>query len=63
MLFLQAEVKTAFIHIEDIIDGTASTITDAILSHCCMKSLDINKLRGFASDGASVMVGCPYRCG
>ena len=52
--FLQAEVKTAFIHIEDLIDGTASTITitDAILSYCRMKCL------GFASDGAPVMVGC-----
>ena len=56
--FSQAEVKTAFIHIEDLINGTASTITDAILSYCHMKSLDINKLRGFASDGAPVMVGC-----
>ena len=54
--FSQAEVKTTFIHIEDLIDGTASTITDAILSYCHMKSFDINKLRGFASDGAPVIV-------
>lgn len=40
------DVKTAFVDIQDIRDGTASTIVQAI--HCFMarRSLDIDKLRG-----------------
>ena len=52
------EVRTAFIDIQDIIDGIASTIVQAIHSIMAKRSLDIDKLRGFATDGASVMVGC-----
>ena len=50
-------VSIAFINIQDIPDGTADTIVQAILSYLSFKSVDIDKLRGFASDGASVMVG------
>jgi len=52
------EVKTAFIDIQDIADGTANTIVQAIHSCMAKRSLDISKLGGFATDGASVMVGC-----
>ena len=55
---VNGEVKTSFISMQDICDGTANTITQAILSYLTKKSLDIEKLRGFASDGASIMVGC-----
>ena len=49
-------VITAFINIQDIPDGTADTIVRAILSYLSFKSVDIDKLRGFASNGANVMV-------
>ena len=52
------DVKTAFIDIQDIFDGTANTIVQAIHSFIVKRSLDIDKLRGFATDEASVMVGC-----
>ena len=51
-------MRTAFVDIQDIIDGTANTIVEAIHSFLAKKALDIDKLRGFATDGASVMVGC-----
>ena len=50
------EVRTAFVDIQDIADGTANTIVQAIHSFIAKRSLDIDKLRGFAADGASVMV-------
>ena len=50
-------VTTAFINIRDIPDGIADIIVQAILSYLSFKSVDIHKLRGFASDGANVMVG------
>lgn len=52
------EVRTAFVDIQDIVDGTTSTIVKGIHSFIANRSLDIDRLRGFASDGASVMVGC-----
>ena len=52
------EVRTAFVDIQDIIDGTASTIVQVIHSFMAKGLLDIDKLRGFATDRASVMVGC-----
>ena len=52
------EVRTSFVDIQDIADGTAHTIVQAIHSFIAKRSLDIDKLRGFATDGASVMVGC-----
>ena len=51
-------METAFIDIQDIFDGTANAIVRAIHSFIAKRSLDIDKLRGFATDGASVMVGC-----
>ena len=51
------QVTTAFINIQDIWNGTANTIVQAILSYVSEKSVDIDKLRGFVSDRASVMVG------
>ena len=50
-------MRTTFVDIQDI-DGTANTIVEAIHSFLAKKALDIDKLRGFATNGASVMVGC-----
>ena len=47
------DVRTAFVDIQD-----ANTIVQAIHSFIAKRSLDIDKLRGFATDEASVMVGC-----
>lgn len=43
--------------IADLPDGTAESIEHAIRKYADDKSLDIAKLRGFGSDGASVMTG------
>ena len=51
-------MRTAFIDIQDIFDGTSSTIVQAIHSFMAKRSLGIDKLRGFATFGASVMVEC-----
>ena len=50
-------VKTSFLLIKDIRDGTAETIETALLQGLVDKSLDVTKLRAFGSDGASVMTG------
>ena len=50
-------VKTSFLLIQDIHDGRAETIEIAILKSLEEKSLDITRLLGFGSDGASVMTG------
>lgn len=50
-------VKTSYLKIADLPDGTAESIEHAILKYADDKSLDIAKLRGFGSDGASVMTG------
>ena len=39
-------------------DGTASTIHSALLNFMSKHMLDIEKMVGLGSDGASVMVGC-----
>ena len=49
-------VKTSFLLIRNIHDGTAKTIETALLQGLVDKSLDVTKLRAFSSDGASVMV-------
>ena len=50
-------MKTTFVDIQDIFDGTANTIVEAIRAFMAKRFLDIDKLKGFATDGASVMVG------
>lgn len=49
-------IKTAYLKITDIPDGTASTIEAALFQVLDEKEIDISKLRGFGSDGAAVMV-------
>lgn len=43
--------------IQDLKDGTAATIEDALLSVCQQAGVGLSKVIGFGSDGASVMVG------
>ena len=50
-------VKTSFLNVTDIFDGTAETIESAILKYLDNKSFEVSKLRGFGSDGAAVMTG------
>ena len=50
-------VKTMFLDITDLQDGTASTIEQSLLLCLERYGLDISKSRGFGSDGAAVMVG------
>ena len=50
-------VKTSFLQIRDIMNGTAETIEGAILQYLGDKTLQITKLCAFGSDGASVMTG------
>ena len=50
-------VKTSFLHIGDIINGTAETIEGAILQYLSDKNLRITNLCAFGSDGALVMTG------
>ena len=53
--------KVCYLKLLEIVAGNAEAITDAILSyfvsHPSIK-IDINKLAGAATDGASVMNGC-----
>ncbi|KAE8293775.1 hypothetical protein D5F01_LYC06711 [Larimichthys crocea] len=51
------EVRTSFLAIQDIADGQAITIVAAIKAFLSSADLDINKMAGFGSDGAAVMVG------
>jgi hypothetical protein len=50
-------VKTFFLRITDIPNGTAGTIESAILQYISDKTLQVSKLCAFGSDGASVMTG------
>lgn len=50
-------MRTSFLAIQDIADGQAITIVAAIKAFLSSADLDINKMAGFGSDGAAVMVG------
>lgn len=52
------QVKRTFVDIQNIVDGTTYMIVQAIHSFMAKQSLDIDRLRVFATDGASVTVGC-----
>ena len=41
----------------EVEDGTSNTITESILALLKKLNLDVRKMMGFGSDGASVMVG------
>ena len=50
-------IKTSYLNIRDLVNGRAETIESALLQVLRDKSIDVTKLRGFSSDGASVMTG------
>ena len=50
-------VKTSFLHIQDMRNGKAETIEEALLNFLQTNSLNISKLCAFGSDGAAVMTG------
>ena len=50
-------VRSIFLQLSELSDGKANTITTAILELLSSLDLSINKVMGFGSDGASVMVG------
>ena len=49
--------ETHFLQLREIANGTAETVTSALLASCCEYNIDISKVMGFGSDGAAVMVG------
>ena len=50
-------VWSVFLHITELEDGKAGTITKAILEFLATLNIPIERVMGFGSDGASVMVG------
>jgi len=50
-------IKTSFLRITDVPNGTAETITGAMLKFVNDNTLHITRLCAFGSDGASVMTG------
>ena len=54
---VEGKVKTGFLHIAELPNGLAVTISEKILQICSELQLDLNKFCGLGSDGASVMLG------
>ena len=50
-------IKTSFLQITDIPNGTADTIEAALLQVLSGNGIDLSRLRGFGTDGAAVMTG------
>ena len=50
-------IKTSFLCITDMPNGTAETIEGTMMKFLNEKSLEVTKLCAFGSDGASVMTG------
>ena len=53
----KGEVKTSFIRVLGLPDGTAHTITEAVCGFCRDLALEMQHLCGLGSDGAAVMLG------
>ena len=53
----QGKTKTSFLKIADLPNGKADTIENKLLDMCRQCEIPMNKVFGFGSDGASVMVG------
>ena len=56
-LSADGKVKSIYLKIQDLFNGTAETIYEAITKYCASKGISLNKCMGFGSDGASVMTG------
>ena len=53
----KGEVKTSFIRVLELPDGTAHTISEAVCGLCRDLALEMQHLCGLGSDGAAVMLG------
>ena len=53
----QSCVRSIFLRVSELSDGKADTIMTSILELLTSLDLSINKVMGFGSDGAAVMVG------
>ena len=51
------QVRTSYLGLLEVEDGTSNTITESILALLKKWNIDVRKMMGFRSDGASVMVG------
>ena len=56
-LLPDATVSTAFLRISELPNGTAEAVEGVLVSYLEDKSLSIERMVGFGSDGASVMTG------
>ena len=54
---LEGDIRVRYLKISDLKDGTAATIEEELLSVCQSVGINLSKVVGFGSDGASVMVG------
>lgn len=54
---LDGDIRVRYLKICDLKDGTAATIEEALLLVCQSVGINLSKVVGFGSDGASVMVG------
>ena len=54
---MEEGIKTSFVHIRDLDNGTAESIEAALVQFLSDKAIQITKLRGFGSNGAAVMTG------
>ena len=50
-------VKTSFLQITDLANGTAETIESSIIQYLSTNTIQVRKLCAFESDGAAVMTG------
>lgn len=51
------KAKSTYLSIQDLFNGTAETIYEAITKYCASNDISLSKCMGFGSDGASVMTG------
>ena len=56
-LIIEAKSKICFASMVDVPDGKAATISEALLNYLQQNNIPTSKLLGFASDGATVMMG------
>ena len=55
---MKGQAQTHSLKTANIYDGKAETIEEKLLSVCSQLQILLNKVFGFRSDGASVMIGC-----
>ena len=53
----KGDIKTSFIRVLELPDGTAHTINEAVCTLCREMGFDMQRLCGLGTDGVSVMLG------